>query len=361
MPGNIFGKIFQLVTFGESHGPAIGGVIEGCPAGIALDLDFIQRELDRRKPGNIPGATARKETDEVRFLSGIFEGKTTGTPIAFLVGNKEPRPGDYEPLRERYRPGHADHTYDAKYGIRDHRGGGRASGRETAARVVGGALAKLFLGKEGIEITAYTSRIGPIEINGRCIDVDQEALAGSRTGCPDREKDMEMAGLLRQMEEEGDSVGGTVDCIIRGMPAGIGDPVFQKLSSVLALAVMSIGGARGVEFGSGFEAAGMKGSVHTDGLMNTGGHIVSEQNLAGGIAGGISTGEDICFRVAFKPPSSLTGMRGAISKEGIKSPAGGGRFDACIVPRVLPVVESMAALVIADHLLLNRSAKLHHE
>jgi chorismate synthase len=327
---NSFGKHIKLTTFGESHGVAIGGVIEGFPAGINVEKDFIQSELNRRKPSSDKASTTRKESDRIEILSGIFEGKTLGTPIAFIIRNENQQPGDYEYLREIYRPGHADFTYDKKYGHYDHRSGGRASARETATRVVAGAFAKTILEQKNIEISAHVKQIGTAHT-------------------PD-----EIEHLLEQAKNEGDSLGGIVECVIKGVPVGIGEPIFGKLQAQLAEAMMSIPAAKGFEYGEGFRSATMKGSEHNDVYLFDNGEVKPATNHSGGILGGISTGQDIVFRVVFKPISSISKLQKTVDKQG--NPVeliNHGRHDVCCVPRAVPIVEAMAALVIADNLVLD--------
>lgn len=327
--GNAIGTIFRVTTFGESHGPALGCVIDGCPTGISLNEKDIQVELDRRKPGQSNLTTVRAEEDRVKILSGVFEGKTLGTPIAMTVSNHDAKSGDYEKLKDVFRPGHADFTWDAKYGLRDYRGGGRASGRETVARVMAGAVAKKILSKRGIAVRAKAVEIGGVK----------------------DEKEMERAILNAQ--SEGDSVGGIVEIIVSGAPAGLGEPVFGKLSADLAHALVSIPAVKGVEFGSGFAAAKKKGSEQNDPMRAEGGKIIFEKNDAGGLLGGISTGQDIVMRIAVKPTSSIAKPQKTVTKDGKSTKIEiSGRHDPCIVPRIIPVAQSMVAIVIADHLLL---------
>lgn len=359
MAGNTFGKLFRLMTFGESHGKAMGGIIDGCPAGLKIDLPLLRRELERRKPGGRSGRSPRSEADEVEFLSGLKDGVTLGTPIAFVIQNRDGHPEDYDGLEEAYRPGHADLTYFLKYGIRDHRGGGRSSGRETVARLVGGYVAKLLLAMQNIDIVAYTLAVGPVKLSKEVRSLDRASIKRSASGCPDEATDKEMVGLIKKLENDGDTIGGIVECCITGLPGGLGEPVFDKLQADLSKGMMSIGGAKGFEYGAGFSAAGMTGTMHTDRFFSSGGELVTGENMAGGILGGISTGEDITFRVAFKPVSSPAGLDRAVSIEGVPVPQPApGRHDTCLIPRVLPVVESMTALVLADHLLRTRSSRL---
>jgi len=356
MAGNSFGKLFTLTTFGESHGKAIGGIIDGCPAGLALDFDFIQTELNRRKPGQSAIVTQRKEDDTVEFLSGIFEGKTLGTPIGFTIKNKDQQPSDYDHNKDVYRPSHADFTYDAKYGIRDYRGGGRSSARETACRVVAGAIAKLLLKKHHIEIKAYTSQVGDIKLLKKYSDLDLTAVDNSIVRCPDTLISETMIQRIEQVRKAGDTIGGTVSCVIKNTPVGLGEPVFDKLHADLGKAMLSINAVKGFEYGSGFEGVKMLGSEHNDSFTGT---KKTKTNYSGGIQGGISNGEDIYFTVAFKPVATIMHSQETINLKGEKANIKGkGRHDPCVLPRAVPIVEAMAALVIADHLLRNQTSKL---
>lgn len=359
MAGNSIGQIFKLTTFGESHGPAIGGVIDGCPSGIKLDFDFIKKELERRKTNSLPYSSSRNETDAVEFLSGIFQNKTTGTPIAFLIKNREQRPSDYNTLKDLYRPSHADFTYDKKYGIRDHRGGGRASARETAARVVAGAIAKMFLEKHNISISAYVSQIGTIicEKKYHQIELDKIDDYIFRFPCEKQTKTIEK--FLNQLKANGDSAGGVITCITKNCPPGLGEPVFDKLHAELGKAMLSINAVKGFEYGKGFDSASLKGSENNDGIyLDEKGHTRTKTNNAGGILGGISNGEDIFFHVAFKPVPSIEKKQQTINKNGeVKHIRIKGRHDVCVVPRAVVIVEAMTAIVISDHLLRNRSSK----
>lgn len=358
MPGNSIGHIFRLTTFGESHGPAIGGIIDGCPAGLDVDFKFIQNELNRRKPGQSAITTDRKETDKVEFLSGIFEGKTTGTPIAFVIQNIDQQSADYDHLKDAYRPSHADYTYDKKYGIRDFRGGGRASARETGSRVVGGAIAKLILRQAGITITGFVSQIGGIISNLDFNKIKSNEIESSPVRCPDKAKSKEMVALINKLKKEGDTIGGIVACMIEKVPAGLGEPVFDKFQADLAKAIMSINAVKGFEYGSGFASVAMRGSEHNDKFKSAGKNIRTETNYSGGIQGGISNGENIYFRVAFKPIATIMSDQETVNKDGRKTTIKGkGRHDVCVVPRAVPIVESMAAIVLADHYLRNKLAK----
>lgn len=342
MAGNTFGKNFTLTTFGESHGEAIGGVIDGCPSGIILDMNAIQDELDRRRPGQSPIVTQRKESDKVQFLSGIFEGKTTGTPIGFIVPNTNQKSDDYSHIKDVYRPSHADYTYDKKYGVRDYRGGGRSSARETISRVVGGAIAKQIMPE--IKINAFVSSVGDIFIDKPYQALDFNLTETNDVRCPDIETAKKMEDYIKQIRKEGDTVGGTITCVIQNVPAGLGEPVFDKLHADLGKAMLSINAVKGFEYGSGFCGAKMKGSEHND-LFNTDG--TTKSNLSGGIQGGISNGMDIYFRVAFKPVATIMQKQQTIDKGGnVVEMMGKGRHDPCVVPRAVPIVEAMAALTI---------------
>lgn len=348
---NTIGKLFQLTSFGESHGKAIGGIITGCPAGIALDFDKIQYELDRRKPGQSNIVTQRKEDDEVEFLSGIFEGKTTGMPIGFQIENQNHKSKDYSHIKDAYRPSHADFTYDKKYGHRDYRGGGRTSARETANWVVAGAIAKQIIPE--IEINAYVSSVGDLFLEKPYQALDFSKTDENVVRCPDDEVAEQMIQKIKDTRKQGDTIGGTITCIIKNVPVGLGEPIFDKLHARLAFAMMSINAVKGFEYGSGFCGAKMNGSEHND-LFNEDGSTKS--NLSGGIQGGISNGMDIYFRVAFKPVATLMQTQATIDKDG--NPVemqGKGRHDACVVPRAVPIVEALAAMVLVDFTLLNKT------
>ncbi|MXN93113.1 chorismate synthase [Flavobacterium sp. Sd200] len=350
MAANTFGRIFILTTFGESHGEAIGGIIDGCPPGITLDMDAIQHELNRRKPGQSAIVTQRKEPDEVKFLSGIFEGKTTGVPIGFIVPNTNQKSNDYSHIKDVYRPSHADYTYDQKYGIRDYRGGGRSSARETISRVVGGAIAKQVIPQ--IKINAFTSSVGDIFIDKPYQALDFDLTESNAVRCPDTESAAKMEEYIKQIRKEGDTVGGTVTCVIQNVPVGLGEPVFDKLHAELSKAMLSINAVKGFEYGSGFCGAKMKGSEHND-IFNPDGS--TKTNLSGGIQGGISNGMDIYFRVAFKPVATIMQEQTTIDSSGNEVQMHGkGRHDPCVVPRAVPIVEAMAALVLADFYLLSK-------
>jgi len=348
MAGNTFGRIFTLTTFGESHGPAIGGIIDGCPPGIEVNFDAIQHELNRRRPGQSAIVTQRKEPDEVQFLSGIFEGKTTGAPIGFMVPNTNQKSDDYSHIKDVYRPSHADYTYDKKYGIRDYRGGGRSSARETISRVVGGAIAKQVLPQ--VTINAFTSSVGDIFIDKPYQDLDFSLTETNAVRCPDAASAAKMEDYIKEIRKQGDTVGGTVTCVIKNVPAGLGEPVFDKLHAELGKAMLSINAVKGFEYGSGFCGAKMKGSEHND-LFNADG--TTKTNLSGGIQGGISNGMDIYFRVAFKPVATIMQTQETIDSNGnTVEMQGRGRHDPCVVPRAVPIVEAMAALVLADFYIL---------
>jgi len=354
MAGNSFGRLFRLTTFGESHGPAIGGVIDGCPAGLLLDLEAVQGELDRRKPGQSAIVTQRKEADTVLFYSGIFEGKTTGTPIGFVIHNSNQKSADYAHIRDSYRPSHADFTYDEKYGFRDYRGGGRSSARETASRVVAGAIARQLLAP--VTIQAYVSQVGNMKLDKTYDRLDLSLTESNPVRCPDPETAERMEAYIREVRKEGDTIGGIVSCVIRQVPRGLGEPVFDKLHAELGKAMLSINAVKGFEYGSGFGGVAMKGSEHNDAFNPDGS---TRTNNSGGIQGGISNGMDIYFNVAFKPVATLIQSYETIDKEGNTVTAQGkGRHDPCVVPRAVPIVEAMAALVLADFSLLNRSVKL---
>ncbi len=353
MAGNTFGSLFKLTTFGESHGAAIGGIIDGCPAGLELDLEMIQHEMNRRKPGQSAIVTQRKEPDAVEFYSGIFEGKTTGVPIGFAIHNTNQKSRDYSHIKDSYRPSHADYVYDQKYGHRDYRGGGRSSARETACRVVAGAIAKQLL--SNIKINAFVSSVGEITLDKHYQELDFSLTESNPVRCPDPAKAAEMEERIRQIRKEGDTIGGTVMCVIQNVPVGLGEPVFDKLHAELGKAMLSINAVKGFEYGSGFEGAKMKGSQHND-IFNADG--TTKTNLSGGIQGGISNGMDIYFNVAFKPVATIMQAQDTINKDGeIVEMTGKGRHDPCVVPRAVPIVEAMAALVLADYYLMNRTIK----
>ena len=357
---NTFGNILRLTTFGESHGPGVGGVIDGFPAGVEVDLDFIQAELDRRRPGQSALTTARKESDRVEFLSGIFEGRTTGCPIGFLVRNENQHSADYENLRHLYRPSHADFTYATKYGLRDHRGGGRTSARETIARCVGGAMAKLALRHYGIRVTAYTSQVGAIALTGGPDDYDLAEAERNPVRCPDPDVAEQMAHLIAEVKAEGDTIGGIITGVITGCPVGLGQPVFGKLHAALGAAMLSINAVKGFEYGEGFAGVTARGSEQNDVFVPDGkGGITTLSNHSGGIQGGLSNGQTIRFRVAFKPVATLLREQQTVDDRGQSTIVKArGRHDPCVLPRAVPIVEAMAAMTILDHLLLDRTVKL---
>ncbi|MEL6917342.1 MAG: chorismate synthase [Bacteroidota bacterium] len=354
MAGNTFGTLFKLTTFGESHGAAIGGVLDGCPSGIALNLDAIQEDLNRRKPGQSKIVTQRKEPDTVVFYSGIFEGKTTGTPIGFAIHNTNQKSKDYSHIKDSYRPSHADYVYDQKYGFRDYRGGGRSSARETASRVVAGAIAKQFL--SSIKINAFVSQVGVLKLEKAYQDLDFSLIESNPVRCPDPDTADKMETYIKEIKKEGDTVGGVITCVVQNVPVGLGEPVFDKLHADLGKAMLSINAVKGFEYGSGFQGTVMKGSEHNDQFNSDGS---TKTNRSGGIQGGISNGMDIYFNIAFKPVATVIQSYETIDKEGntVKT-QGKGRHDPCVVPRAVPIVEAMTALVLADYALLNRTIKL---
>ncbi len=356
---NTFGHIFRFTSFGESHGEAIGGIIDGCPAGLKIDIDFVQSELNRRRPGQSTLATQRHENDRVQFLSGLFDGQTTGAPIGFVIANENQRADDYEPLKNLFRPSHADYTYRAKYGVRDYRGGGRASARETAVRVVVGAIAKLALQHVGIEIAAYTSQIGHIAVTKPYTALDLRAAENNAVRCPDEAAAAQMAVAIAQCQTDGDSIGGIVTCVARGVPVGLGEPVYGKLHAELAAAMLSINAAKGFDYGGGFSEIGLRGSEANDVFTVENGRVATTTNHSGGIQGGISNGADIYFRVAFKPTPTIAKPQQTIDTELNTVEFGAhGRHDACVVPRAVPVVEAMAAIVLFDAYLAARCARM---
>ena len=351
---NSIGHLFRLTTFGESHGTAIGGIVDGCPAGLSLDVKVIQKELDRRKPGQSSITTTRKESDTVQILSGVFEGKTTGAPIGFMIPNEDQRSKDYSNLKEVYRPSHSDFTYDSKYGFRDYRGGGRSSARETANWVVAGVIAKQLL--HSVDINAFVSSVGEEFVEKPYQDLDFTQTENSLVRCPDEDAANRMIAAIEQAKVEGDSLGGTITCVAQGVPAGWGEPIFNKLHARLGQVMLSVNAVKGFEYGSGFCGAKMKGSEHND-SFSEGGKTTS--NLSGGIQGGISNGMDIYFRVAFKPTATIMKKQSTINQKGeIVQLQAEGRHDPCVVPRAVPVVEAMTALVLADFYLLNKNAKI---
>jgi len=354
MAGNTFGNFFKLTTFGESHGEAIGGVIDGCPAGVSIDLDAIENQMMRRRPGQSAIVTQRKEADTVRFLSGIFEGKTTGSPIGFIIENTNQKSADYTHIKDSYRPSHADYTFDKKYGHRDYRGGGRSSARETACRVAAGAIASQLLG--AIAITGFVSSVGDLTLEKPYQELDFNTVDSNVVRCPDAEMASKMIAKIKEIKKQGDTIGGIITCVIQNVPVGLGEPVFDKLHAQLGKAMLSINAVKGFEFGSGFKGATMNGSEHND-LFNQDG--TTKSNLSGGVQGGISNGMDIYFRVAFKPVATIMQKQQTINSKGEKvEMQGKGRHDPCVVPRAVPIVEAMAALTIADFWLANKLSKL---
>ena len=359
MAGNTFGTLFKITTFGESHGKAIGVIIDGCPAGLKIDTDFIQSEMDRRKPGQSAIVTQRKEGDKTGILSGVFEGVTTGTPIMMLIQNQDARSKDYSHIATKYRPSHADFTYQEKYGIRDYRGGGRSSARETAARVAAGAIAKLLLGHHGIYIDAYVSQVGAIAMPPLPHSIEIDNIEKTMVRCPDLVLAEKMITHIKEIKKQGDTIGGAVSAIIQGCPIGLGEPVFDKLHAALGRAMLSINACKGFEYGSGFAGVTMKGSEHNDAFYKEGTDIKTTTNFSGGIQGGISNGMPIYFRCAFKPVATIIPDQTSVDQEGNEvTVKGKGRHDPCVVPRAVPIVEAMAALVMADFLLLNKSTQL---
>ncbi len=352
---NSFGELFKITTFGESHGKAIGVTIDGCPSGLEIDEAFIQEELARRRPGQSAIVTQRKEADKMEILSGVFEGKSTGTPLMMLIMNKDARSKDYSHIAEKFRPSHADFTYQKKYGLRDYRGGGRSSARETAARVAAGAIAKLFLKEHGIKITGYVSQVGKIHCSSDYKNLDFSQIENTAIRCPDLAVADQMIDLIKTIKKQGDTIGGIVSAVIQGCPIGLGEPVFDKLHAALGNAMLGINACKGFEYGSGFEGVTMRGSEHNDIFENKNGKITTATNYSGGIQGGISNGMDIYFRAAFKPVATIIPAQKSVNTSGEATTVSGkGRHDPCVVPRAVPIVEAMAALVIADFLLLQR-------
>lgn len=378
MPGNSIGQIFRLTTFGESHGAGIGGIVDGCPAGLRVDLEVVQHELDRRRPGSTSLGTTRNEADKVEFLSGLQDGVTLGTPIAFLLRNTDPRSSDYDALKDVYRPGHADMTWEEKFGIRDHRGGGRSSARTTAASVVGGAIARQLLAQEGVLVQAYVQQVGTERTEKPYTDLDLTSVWNNDVRTADPEAVAPMTVLIEQVRAEGDSIGGVISCVVRDVPVGLGEPVFDRLEADLAKAMLSINATKGFQIGDGFAAAATRGSQNNDtyqlgwrkvagpdhglGYRVDEGAIRTTTNHAGGTLGGISNGEDIWFSVAFKPPSTIAKAQNTVDRSGQAVVLEAqGRHDPCVVPRAVPIVEAMTCLVLADHLLRNRSARADHK
>ena len=356
---NTFGTLFTLTTFGESHGAAVGGVVDGMPAGIDIDEEFIQSELNRRRPGQSRITTSRNEADKVEILSGVFDGKSTGCPIGFVVRNTNQHSSDYENMRNLFRPSHADFTYWSKYGVRDHRGGGRSSARITISRCVGGALAKLVLRQLGISVQAYTSQVGAIALERDYHLYDLSLTETNAVRCPDPEMAARMYDLIDKVRREGDTIGGTVTCVVKGVPTGLGEPVFDKLHARLAYAMMGINAAKGFEYGMGFDGVGNRGSMMNDAFTSDNGKIHTSTNHSGGIQGGISNGEDIYFRVAFKPVATL--LRDVDTVDASGNPTvlkAKGRHDPCVLPRAVPIVEAMAAMTVLDMYLLNKTTRL---
>jgi chorismate synthase len=359
MAGNTFGTLFRLTTFGESHGIALGGIIDGCPAGLEIDIDFVKSELQRRKPGQSHITTQRKEEDEVKFLSGIFEGKTTGHPIGFTIENTNQKSNDYEHIKDAYRPSHADFTYQEKYGIRDYRGGGRSSARETACRIVGGAIAKLYLKHLNVSIQAYVSRVGHIMLEKNYQDLDLSKTEESIIRCPDAATAYKMVSYIEDIRKEGNTIGGIVSCVVKGTPIGLGEPVFDRLHADLGKAMLSINAVKGFEYGEGFNSINFKGSELNDAFTSTDGKVNTSTNHSGGIQGGISNGQDIYFNVAFKPVATIMQDQQSVDKDGNEMIVKGkGRHDPCVLPRAVPIVESMTALVLVDHILRNKTSKI---
>ncbi len=355
---NTFGNIFSLTSFGESHGKAIGGVIDGCPTGISIDESFVQLQLNRRRPGQSDITTSRDEADKVEFLSGIFEGKTTGAPISFVVWNKDQHSKDYDKLKEVFRPSHADYTYQTKYGIRDHRGGGRTSARETITRVVAGAVARIALKQIGIEINAFTSQVGNIALPKSYQNYTFADAEKNEIRCPDKSTADKMIELIRQIKAEGDTIGGHITCIIKGAPAGLGEPIYSKLTATLGSAMLSINACKGFEYGSGFDSS-HKGSEINDEFITENGIVTTKTNNSGGMQGGISNGQDIYFRVAFKPVATILKQQKTINKDGKESTIKAeGRHDPCVLPRAVPIVEAMAAISLLDMYLLSKTNSL---
>ncbi|MFM7627899.1 MAG: chorismate synthase [Algoriphagus sp.] len=357
--GNSFGRLFRVTTFGESHGKALGAIVEGCPSGLTLDLEKIQAEMQRRKPGQSKITTQRKEEDEVELLSGVFEGKTTGTPIGLIIPNEDQKSKDYSHLADTFRPSHADYTYFEKYGHRDYRGGGRSSARETAARVAAGAIAKQFLATQKIRIQAYVSQVGDLILDKSYTELHLDAAEENIVRCPDPQMAEQMIALIDRVRLERDTIGGVITCVIKNCPPGLGEPVFDRLHADLGKAMLSINAVKGFEYGSGFAGVQLRGSEHNDALVQKGGKIQTSTNHSGGIQGGISNGEDIYFRVAFKPVATIMQDQASVNTQGeAVTVSGKGRHDPCVVPRAVPIVEAMAALVIADFLLLSKTNKL---
>lgn len=358
MAGNTFGKIYQLTSFGESHGKAVGGVIDGCPPGTPLNEEYIQKELDRRRPGQSKITTQRLEGDQVEILSGVLDGVATGTPIGFIIRNQDHRSGDYDNMKKVFRPSHADYTYDQKYGIRDHRGGGRSSARETISRVVAGAIAKQALLKEGIDIKAYTSKVGDLSLTKSYKEMDLSTIEENIIRCPDQKIAEEMISLVDNIRKQGDTIGGVITCVAQGIPVGLGEPAFDKLHAQLGKAMLSINAVKGFEYGSGFEGTQLRGSEHNDKFVSEDGKITTLKNHSGGIQGGISNGQDIYLNVAFKPVATILQKQVTVDKEGKETELRvKGRHDPCVLPRAVPIVESMMAITLLDMFLMNKVYK----
>ncbi len=359
MNPNTFGKAFSITTFGESHGAAVGALIDGCPAGLTVDMHFLNSEMQRRKPGQSAITTQRKEADEVEILSGVFEGKTLGTPIALLISNQDGKPQDYEHLKHAFRPSHADFTWQQKFGVRDHRGGGRSSARETAARVAAGAIAKMLLREHNIDVKAYVSAVHHISIPQPYTSVNLSEIESNEVRCPHPATAEKMIAAIQDARAKGDTLGGVITCIAKGLPAGLGEPVFDKLQAVLAHAMLSINAVKGFEYGSGFNAANMKGSEHSDEFVNNNGNIETITNHSGGIQGGISNGMDVYFNVAFKPVATIMQPQTSVNDAGEEIILENkGRHDPCVLPRAVPIVEAMTAITLADFLLRSRLNKI---
>ncbi len=359
---NTYGTVFKITTFGESHGRSLGVIIDGCPAGLPIDEAFIQQELDRRKPGQSKITTQRRESDSFQIQSGVFEGRATGTPLMILIPNEDQRSKDYSHIADRYRPSHADYTYQIKYGLRDYRGGGRSSARETAARVAAGAVAKLFLQDKKISVNAYVSQVGPLRLEKNYQELDFTQTENNMVRCPDPETAERMIALIDQTRKDQDTIGGVVSCVVAGVPVGLGEPVFDKLHAELGKAMLSINAVKGFEYGSGFEGVTQRGSQHNDEFVNEEGRIRTKTNYSGGVQGGISNGEDIYFRVAFKPVATIMQDQDSVNEAGEAiTVSGKGRHDPCVVPRAVPIVEAMAALVITDFYLRNETVRFNRK
>ena len=359
MAGNSFGRVFRITTFGESHGRGLGVIIDGVPAGLEIDEAFIQEELDRRRPGQSSIVTQRKEEDRAEVLSGVFEGKSTGMPIAMVIYNADARSKDYSHIATAFRPSHADFTYQEKYGHRDYRGGGRSSARETAARVAAGAVAKMILRQQGVQVTAYVSQVGELVLQTPYQELDFEQIEATPVRCPDLGMAEQMIDLIKEVRKDGDTIGGVVACVITGCPVGLGEPAFDKLHAVLGQAILSINACKGFEFGSGFEGVRLRGSQHNDAFYQEEGRVKTRTNHSGGVQGGISNGMDIYFRAAFKPVATIVPDQESINHDGDSvTVAGKGRHDPCVLPRAVPIVESMAAITLADFWLQNRLSRV---